>query len=325
MFQRRTHFFSKIISIVLACIVLVSTTPIYAYNYEDYEVIEERIAVDNKHNSPSHVNLYILSEKLQSGYFSYNFYQTDGGNYYSDAVTTPLIYHTRVENLKTVKTFPDGSYLYMVSFGIENGKYVFSNNFCIDATTLTPDYKNPLDENPIDTTNGNTYLASYAEYFVDVADETINVYCSLGSEDWNKTHLENLISYAKEHDTPSTYTPDTSTIDTSDVDALRAALSENGYEGDLLDDFLDELEKEEELLQTEATETSTKETDVINTANSSESSEIETEEDFQAPTPIQQEEEKTGNNILAWIITVAFFIVFGTGCIWQKKKKANEK
>ncbi len=226
--RKKTQFFMAFMAIFLILGVYMSTTLVYAYNYEEYEMLEDKILVDNKHDTASHVNLYILSSELLSGYFNYVFYQTDGQPYYNGAVTTPLIYHTRVENLKEVKTNADGSRLYMVVFGIENGKYVFSDNFCTgDAITLTPDYKDPRKDSPIDATGADAYLASYTEYFVDVADETINLYCIAGNDTWVEEHINTLIDFAKEHDNPTEYeNPYVDAIDSSDTDEIRKALTE---------------------------------------------------------------------------------------------------
>lgn len=312
----RRYLTSAIMAITFIASLFMSSVSIYAYDYEDYELLEDKIRVDNKHDTSSHVNLYILGEEFLSGYFSYDFYQTDGQPYYDGAVTTPLIYHTRVENLKQVKTFSDGSYLYLITFGIENGIYVFSNNFCTDAITLTPDYKNPQKLNPVGTANGADYLSSYTEYFVDVFDETISVYCILGNDAWVDEHIDNLITYAKEHDNPTEYTnPNADTIDTSDVNELRQALKDSGYDSDLLEDFLNELEAEENQMQAE-TEESVEYTPIMNAV-----SELEDTQEKENPDVSITDEEPNRLNIVAWIITVLVLGLFIAGCIWQRKKR----
>lgn len=313
-FQKKKRI-AGVLAITLIFSFFIGITPVYAYNLEEYEELEGKYVVDNKHNSPSHVNLYILSEKISSGYFNYNFYQTDGQDYYNGAVTTPLIFHTRGENLKQIKTFSDNSYLYLATFGIENGKYVFSNNFCIDATTLTPDYRNPQKANPIDTTSEKAYLDSYMEHFVDVADETINIYCVLGNTDWVDMHIDNLISYAKEHDTPMEYVnTGMNEIDTTDADELREAFAEIGYESDLLDEFLTELEKEE----TESQTSESKEDAPLIALDT------EIVEDTMIEADVDTEENtNTIGNVFAWAVTIFFFIVFILGCIWQRQRKAD--
>lgn len=315
MFQKK-RIIAGILAITLIFSLFMEITPVYAYNLEEYEELEGKYVVDNKHNSPSHVNLYILSEKINSGYFNYNFYQTDGQDYYNGAVTTPLIFHTRGENLKQIKAFSDNSYLYLVTFGIENGKYVFSNNFCIDATTLTPDYKNPQKVNPIGTTSEKAYLDSYMEHFVDVTDETINVYCVLGDTDWVDMHIDNLISYAKEHDTSNEYiNTEMNEIDATDADELREALAEIEYENDLLDDFLTELEKEE---------IESQESSELNEYTPFIALDTEMVEDTMIEANVDTEENtNTIGNVFAWVVTIFFFIVFILGCIWQKRRKAD--
>lgn len=284
--------------------------------------MEERFLVDNKHGSPSHINLYILSDEFLSGTFSYEFYQTDGQPYYSGAATTPLIFYTRAENLKQVKKNEDGSYIYHVTFGVENGKYVFANNFCSSAITLTPGYRDPRKESPIATENEKAYFSSYAEYPIDISDESKSIYCSLGDDAWIKEHLNSLIEFAKEHDAPDMYVnQDVSEIDTSDIDELRQALQDTGHNSDLLDEFLDELASEE-VEENDVTPSRDAGLQAIAPDENQVESIVSEQTDIADDQNVEPEEvPKKYATILSWAVTIFFLTVFMLGCIWQRKRK----
>lgn len=301
--SKKTFIIRTVALFTLSAVILTGVSPVYAYNDMEYEMMERDFVVDNKHNSPSHVNLFVLSMELVDGFFGYRFYQTDGRNHQVDAEYTTLIYYTRVGNLKKVKEFDDGSYLYLGTFGIENGKYVFSNNYCLDNnTTLTPDYKNPAVLNPVDPSD---YTGSYVEHFVDVYDESINVYCLLGSTEWAKEHFDILAAFAKEHDNPAADTFAT----TAEMDELRDVLSKNGYDSDVLNGFLSALE------EAENTDNVLNTNDMADDATGS----VSDRETSNVPVPIKDEKPKS--TPFAWIIAAIVIILFVAGCIWQKKKK----
>lgn len=293
---------------------IADTHTVYAYNYDDYEILEDKIRVDNKHDTASHVNLYILSPALTHGTFSYTFYQTDGQPYYEGAEVTHLICHTRVENLKKIKTFADGC-IYQIRFGIENGKYVFSNNFCTDAVTLTPEYLNPAEEFPVNATDADSYLDAYKEYFTDVTDETVNIYCAIGGSAWIDSNLPVLVDFAKEHDNPKGYAPSENEEKLSDADEIRQALRDAGYENELLDEFLTELEKEEQ---------SDRDTEAVAGSGREEIQPAPALEETGEPAEKEEISDGKDAGLHAWILTAAFMGLFAAGLYWQRGKRKME-
>lgn len=139
-----------------------------------------------------------------------------------------------------------------------------------------------------------------------------------GDDDWIEAHIETFAAFAKEHDNPPEYqNPEIGHIDTSDTDEIRQALKDRGYEGDVLDDFLTELESEEKdemIAENESKPIELETVDTEMTADTTASLE-ETNVDTEEP------EESKWTHVLAWGVTIFFLIAFALGCIWQKRRK----
>jgi hypothetical protein len=300
------------IAAAIGVLFITETTPAFAYDWNDYEEMDGRLVVDNAHETASAVNLYILSGTDADGFANYEFYQTMDENGNEDELL--MLYHDRYVNLKKLTEFDDGTCIFYGKFGIENGTYCFSNNFCTSNITLTPDLEDPRSVAKVDVSSSDAYFASYTEFLTDVEDETVNVYCMFSDDTWADEHINTLIQYAQEIEGAKQSNAETATsVDKDEMDELRDIAGDN----ELFNDFLDSLEEETAVYDsvTETTEITEVEENKISVTENSEITEDEDNGEI--------EETGTIKKKIEMAVAAIFLIIGGILCIKTKTKKQS--
>ena len=199
----------QILSILAACILFYSMGITgYAYNYEDYDRIEDdgTILVDKKEhpNVTCQVSLTILyPQKLfQEGGFSWLFtaenVDVPEGYSYGPNNLSEFCYQNRWENAKRLdKNIGTGTLLHYTFF-IEPGTYNFSTNGYINFAVLTPDFEYT---GIAGGATAEEFEAKIANYPVTVTDSThsIKLYAIFASNtQFVEENVQEFAEYAKE-------------------------------------------------------------------------------------------------------------------------------
>lgn len=284
----------KLLLSLFVALMTVTSVPItvFAYNTTDYDQIEDdgTVLVDNKTGHPNatcSVTMYILrsDDLFDEGLFTYEFYLTEGEQYWVGADESPIAFQDRWENATDINTDIAGGHVLVYKFNIEPGTYRFPLSGMV---TINPDAETYSTDTAYTATVGDTQ--SSLKLFV--INDGYNLADQAGEE---------FLAYAKEitSNNEVNVTNTSTEINIDDYDDLESYL--NAMRGAGFSD--EDIERARAAFANYFVDETEEETEAI-------SDEVETEEEVS---------EETGddlfNNVIALAIPLVIIILLLIGII----------